>query len=163
MAHIIPQHTPSGYNQGMTDFRFYHPIVVRYSDLDPQGHVNNARFMTYLEQARVAYVGRLGLWDGRSFLDIGFILADAHITFRSPILFSAQVQVGLRITRLGNKSLDMAYRLEDAQSGVEFAACTTVLVTYDYHKGKTIPIPEGWREAIQTFEGPSLDGPSLKT
>ena len=37
----------------MADFRFYHPIEVRYGDLDPQGHVNNARYLTYLEQARI--------------------------------------------------------------------------------------------------------------
>jgi hypothetical protein len=51
----------------MNEFRFYHPIEVRYSDLDPQGHVNNAKFLTYLEQARIEYIGKLGLWDGSSF------------------------------------------------------------------------------------------------
>ena len=38
----------------MDDFKFHHPIEVRYSDLDPQGHVNNARFLTFFEQARVS-------------------------------------------------------------------------------------------------------------
>ncbi|NOY99067.1 MAG: acyl-CoA thioesterase, partial [Chloroflexi bacterium] len=39
----------------MSDFHFYHPIVVRYGDLDPQGHLNNARYLTYFEQARIHY------------------------------------------------------------------------------------------------------------
>ena len=39
------------YNRRMTDFRFFHPIEVRYSDLDPQGHVNHAKYLAFFEQA----------------------------------------------------------------------------------------------------------------
>ena len=136
----------------MADFRFYHPIEVRYGDLDPQGHVNNARFLTYLEQARVSYVKHLGLWDGRTFFSIGFILADIHLTFRSPILFGQPVRVGVRVSRLGNKSLTMEYQMEEADSGQVFATGSTVLVTYNYHDENTIPIPDNWRKTISAFE-----------
>ena len=44
----------------MTDYKFFHPIEVRYGDLDPQGHVNNAKYLTYFEQARVHYLISLG-------------------------------------------------------------------------------------------------------
>ena len=40
----------------MTDFQILPPIEVRYGDLDPQGHVNNAKHLTYFEQARIAYM-----------------------------------------------------------------------------------------------------------
>jgi acyl-CoA thioester hydrolase len=127
----------------MTTFRFYHPIEVRYGDLDPQGHVNNAKYLTYLEQARIAYIKHLGLWPGGSFLNIGIILADAHLVFRSPILFGQPLRVGVCVSRLGNKSLTMEYRLEDSDSGSDqsLADGTTILVTYDYHTSQTIPIP----------------------
>ena len=141
-----------GYNFGMPEFRFYHPIEVRYGDLDPQGHVNNAKFMTYMEQARVNYIRNLKLWDGSSFLNIGFILAEARITFLSPILFTQQVRVGVRVSRLGNKSLDMEYRIEDAQSGQELARGSSVQVAYDYRLAKTIPLPDNWRQAIMKYE-----------
>lgn len=137
----------------MNGFRFFHPIEVRYGDLDPQGHVNNASYLTYLEQARIAYIRQLGLWPSDSFLDIGIILADAKLTFRSPILFGQPVQVGVRVTRLGNKSLAMDYRLEDGQTGQELATGSTVLVAYNYRSGQTIPIPPKWRETISHFEG----------
>ncbi len=136
----------------MSEFRYYHPIEVRYGDLDPQGHVNNAKYLTYLEQARIGYIGKLGLWDGSSFLDIGIILADAHITFQTPILFNRQVRVGVRVSRLGNKSLTMEYCLEDATDATGLAQATTVLVTYDYRSKETVPIPHKWRQAISTFE-----------
>jgi acyl-CoA thioester hydrolase len=139
----------------MTDFHFYHPIEIRYGDLDPQGHVNNARYMTYLEQARIAYIRRLGLWESDSFLDVGIILANAQITFQKPILFYDQIQVGVRISRLGNKSLTMQYQIVRIENGEIFADASTVLVTYDYHQQVTIPIPENWRTTIQSFE--SLD------
>ncbi|MFN2151192.1 MAG: acyl-CoA thioesterase [Anaerolineales bacterium] len=136
----------------MRVFRFYHPIEVRYGDLDPQGHLNNAKYLTYMEQARIAYVHHLGIWQGGSFLDIGVILAEARLTFKAPIQWGQPIQVGVRVNRLGNKSFDVLYTIEDAQSGIEHANGMTVQVTYDYHAHQTIPIPDHWREIITQFE-----------
>lgn len=137
----------------MAQFRFFHPIEVRYGDLDPQGHVNNAKYLTYMEQGRVAYVKHLGLWKGESFLNFGIILADIHITYRAPILFGQPLRVWVRISRLGNSSLTMDYRLDENDTGTEYASGTSVLVTYDYHDAQAIPIPDTWRQVISDFEG----------
>ena len=136
----------------MDEFRFYHPIEVRYGDLDPQGHLNNAKYFTYTEQARIAYVKHLGLWKGDSFLDIGIILAEASMTFKAPILWGQPIRVGVRVSRLGNKSFDVIYCLQDSESGAEHARGTTVQVAYDYHTAQTIPIPEEWRQTLIHFE-----------
>ena len=141
----------------MAEYNFYHPIEVRYGDLDPQGHVNNARFMTYMEQARIEYVRQSGLWESNSFQDIGIILADAQVTFHAPILYAQSVQVGVRVTRLGNKSMTMEYRIEETQTGQSFASGSTVIVTYDYHTERTIPIPDRWRQIIAEMEDLTLD------
>ena len=137
----------------MSEFKYFYPIEVRYGDLDPQGHVNNAKYLTYMEQARVGYLRHLGMWNGGSFLSIGIILADLQITFREPILFEHPIRVGVRTTRLGNKSFDVAHSIENSQDGIIFATCKIVLVAYDYHSSKTIPIPASWREILTTFEG----------
>ena len=77
----------------MSDYHFYHPIEVRYGDLDPQGHVNNAKHLTYFEQARIAYMIELGLFTkDQSFMEIGVILADVHITYLGASLFWAEYQ-----------------------------------------------------------------------
>jgi acyl-CoA thioester hydrolase len=136
----------------MPEYNFYHPIEVRYGDLDPQGHLNNAKYLTYMEQARIHYVEHLGLWDGGSFMDIGLILAKVEITFHAPVLFGQQVRVGMRTTTLGNKSMDMAYTIEDVQTGQKLATSTSVQVAYDYRKGQSIPIPNTWRQVINDFE-----------
>ena len=137
----------------MTDFNFFYLVEVRYGDLDPQGHVNNAKFLTYFEQTRVHYLIHLGLFEkDRSFMDVGIILAEARLTFKAPILWGQPIQVGVRVTRLGNKSFDFIYTIEDTQSGLELATGSTVQVAYNYHTKETIPIPENWREIITTFE-----------
>ena len=136
----------------MTEFHFFHPVEVRYSDLDPQGHLNNARYLTYFEQARINYVIHTGLWDGKSFLDIGIIIASAQINFLAPVVFGQQVHVGVGVTRLGNKSLTLEYCLRDSQTGQELANGSTVVVAYDYHNQKTIPIPTHWRQILHDFE-----------
>lgn len=138
----------------MSDYRFYYPVEVRYADLDPQGHVNNAKHLTYFEQARVAYLINLGLFTkDQSFMEIGIILADVHITYLAPIYFGQSIQVGVRATKLGTKSMTWGQNIVDIHSGKELAKGQVVLATYDYREGKTIAIPQHWREKIIAFEG----------
>lgn len=134
--------------------KFFHPIDVRYGDIDAQGHVNNAKFLTYFEHARTHYMRRLNLYpEGLSFMEIGVILADVQITFLKPVHWEDKIKVGVRATRLGNKSITMLQTIADRETGEEFARGSVVMVAYDYHQKKTIPIPEAWREIISTYEG----------
>jgi len=134
-------------------FNFFHPVEVRYGDLDPQGHVNNAKHLTYFEQARIAYMIELGLFTkDQSFMEIGVILADIHITYLAPIYFGEQIKVGVRAAKLGNKSMTWDQNIVDAKTGKELAKGEVVMVTYDYKEEKTINIPHEWREKIKQFE-----------
>jgi acyl-CoA thioester hydrolase len=136
----------------MSSFRFRYPIEIRYADLDPQGHVNNARFLTYFEQARVHYLVHLKLFSKeQSFFEIGIIIAEATITFKAPVYFGTQAQVGVRVSRLGTKSMTMEYEMTDDQ-GMLYAAGSTAIVTFDYKTRAAIPIPAAWREIISKFE-----------
>jgi len=134
-------------------FRFFYPIQVRYGDLDPQWHVNNARFLTYLEQARLAYLIHLGLFDGHSFLDLGLIVADIHIAYLAPIALMEVLRVGVRTVRLGNKSIKMEYLIENPNTGQAKARAEVVMVAYDYHRQVSVPLSAHWRETIAAFEG----------
>jgi acyl-CoA thioesterase FadM len=72
-------------------FPFVHRETVRFRDLDGMGHVNNAVFSTYLEQARLAWFGEttvLPLQD--------VILARTEIDFRSPVAWGETVEIGVR-------------------------------------------------------------------
>ncbi len=138
----------------MSDFHFYHPVEVRYGDLDPQGHVNNAKHLTYFEQARIAYLIELGLFSkDQSFMEIGVILADVHITYLEPVYFGQKIKVGARVSKLGNKSILCEQNIVDADTDKELAKGEVVMVTYDYRAEKTISVPQEWREKIMEFEG----------
>ena len=138
----------------MSDYRFYHPVEVRYGDLDPQGHVNNAKHLTYFEQARIHYMIELGLFTrDQSFMQIGVIVADVHITYLEPIYFGQNIKVGVHAAKLGSKSMTWEQNIVDADTGREFARGEVIIVTYDYKDEKTIPVPQEWRERITSFEG----------
>ena len=144
----------NGIIRPMSEFRFFYPIDVRYGDLDAQGHLNNAMYLTYFETGRIKYWAHLGLFNpGDSFLNIGMIMADAQVTFKSAVEYGTSVKVGVRISRLGNKSMTSEYVIVNADTGEELATGSSVLVAYDYRARKTIPIPDVMREKITEFEG----------
>lgn len=137
----------------MSKFRFFYPVQIRYADLDAQWHVNNAHFLTILEQARLFYIRQLELWDGKSFLDLGVIIADIHIAYKAPIALEDEIQVALRVSHIGNKSMTMENEILNTKDRSLKAQAEVVLVTYDFHSKMTIPVPESWRKKIMEFEG----------
>ncbi len=143
----------------MPDIHFYHPMEVRYADLDAQGHLNNAKFLTYFEQARIAYFDELGLFSkNQSFMDIGLIIADIHIKYRAPVYLGAAVKVGVQIPAIGNKSITVLETVEDAATGQLYADGTVILVAYDYPTHTTMPVTADWRRRIMDFEGTQEHG-----
>jgi acyl-CoA thioester hydrolase len=145
----------------MDEIRFYHPMEVRYADLDPQGHLNNAKYLTYFEQARIRFFEELGLFSkGQSFMEIGMIVADIHIRYLAPVFLGAAVRIGVRTEAVGNKSFTLRETIADSESGKLFADGTVVLVAYDYHSHQTIPVPDNWRQTLLQYEGTKEHGAS---
>ncbi|NMB61663.1 MAG: acyl-CoA thioesterase [Chloroflexi bacterium] len=137
----------------MSNFRFYYPAQIRYADLDAQWHVNNARFLTILEQARLHYLLELGLWEGKSFLDLGVIIADIHIAYLAPIELLDEIKVGTRISRIGNKSMTFENEIQDCKDGSIKAKAEVVVVAYDFRSQQTKAVPLAWRKKISEYEG----------
>ncbi len=135
-------------------FYFHITMTVRFGDVDALGHVNNAKYLTYMEQARVSYARDILGWN-TVFSALGLIMANAWVEYKSALQFGERVYVFARCTRLGNKSFDMAYLLrrdQDGQPGDIAATGFTGLVAYDYAAQQTVPIPEDWREKMLAFE-----------
>lgn len=142
-----------GYNRLMTGYNFFHPTEVRYGDLDPQGHVNNAKYLTYFEQARVYHFIKMGLFSkDQSFMEIGVIVADIHIKYRAPTHYGDNIKTGAKVARIGNKSITVEQCVMD-DTGKVMASGEVILVTFDYKTMKTIPVPEDWKKKIAEFEG----------
>jgi acyl-CoA thioester hydrolase len=135
------------------DFHFFHPLDVRYGDIDAQRHLNNARYFTYMEQARIGYMLETGLWDGGDFEGVGMILAEQKCTYLKPILFGQSIEVGVRIPRLGNKSFTMEYVFVETGSSDSLAHAYSIQVAYNYEAQQSIIIPDEWRQIVDGFEG----------
>jgi acyl-CoA thioester hydrolase len=128
--------------------RFEHTVDVRYSDLDTYGHVNNAVYGTYCEEARIAYIAEvLGITETGEF---PAVVASLDIDFRSSVTEPSSVDVRVWVPKLGDSSLTMAYELE--QNGRVVAEAETTVVAIDPATRETRPIPGEWREAVAEYE-----------
>jgi len=137
----------------MTDYPFSLSLQVRYGDLDPQWHVNNAVFLTYLEAARFTYLKELELWDGVDYFNVGLIVADIHCAYQAPISLGDAIRVHSRVAKIGNKSITFEYVIENEVTGLRHAQAEVVMVAYDYRTQKSIPVPDDWRRKISAHEG----------
>jgi acyl-CoA thioester hydrolase len=131
----------------MSDYSFRTTVDVRYRDLDTMGHVNNAVYASYFEQARVAYFEEVLDVPLR---EIESVLASLEIDFRRPVEIDDDVTVALRVPELGESSLPMEYEVRT--DGAVAATGETVQVAVDSETNSSRPIPDDWREDIQAFE-----------
>lgn len=122
---------------------------IRFSDIDAMGHVNNAVYLTYFEQARMHYFRELiGRWDWRKH---GVIVAHNEVDYKRPIFLSDKVEIHVFCQAMGTKSLTMSYKVLVKQKDGDVEACTgaTVLVCFDHETQKTCPVPEEWKAPLQ--------------
>ena len=119
---------------------FVHEETVRFRDLDSLGHMNNAVYATFLEQARIAFLAPLGAHV------TGMILARLEIDFRAQVSFGDTVEIEVVTGRIGTKSFELAYTMRVRETVV--AEAKTVLVAYDYRSERSIEIPDEWKERL---------------
>lgn len=122
-------------------------VDVRYRDLDPVGHVNNAVYATYLEHTRTNYYADvLGL----ATEELSFVLAHVEIDYESSVTAEDDVRVWIRVSRLGEKSMTTEFLIE--ASGETAATAESVQVVID-DEGVPRPVPDEWRQEILEYEG----------
>lgn len=132
----------------MAEFNYETEMDVRFRDLDLMGHLNNAVYATYLEQARVEYIEDVV---EQPLMEIGAVVADLHLDFERPIDWGDEVVVAVRVDELGTSSIPMEYEIR--VDGEIAATAETLVVTFDPEAGESRPIPDAWRERIQDHEG----------
>lgn len=133
-------------------FRHATTIQVRFADMDAMNHVNNAKYLTYIESARISYFREV--LGKHMHAAPGFILAKASIDFILPIALHDEITVLTRCSRIGNKSFDLEYQIVrvNPQPQSVVAKAQTVLVGYDYQSLKTIQIPDEWKKKMEAYE-----------
>jgi acyl-CoA thioester hydrolase len=123
---------------------YTHETTVRFGDTDAMGHVNNAKFATYLEDARVGFFRAT---TGETVSLAGLILARTEIDFVRPILFGAgPVRTTVWVEHVGTKSFRTGYTME--QEGAVVGRAIAVLVAYDYAAGSSRPLSDDERALL---------------
>ena len=129
------------------EFAFVHRLDVRFRDCDSQGHVNNAVFFTYLEQCRLMFWRELT--GGSASPHARVIVARAECDYRAPAFFGDPLEVRLNVGEIGRSSFQLAYEIVNVLSGRRLAEAKTVMVTYDYTAGASVPIPAQTRQVLE--------------
>ena len=137
-------------------------VQVRYQDLDPYGHVNNAIHLQYFEAARLAYLGKLADHLGFGPLAAGdvprmrYVIAEVTIRYKAPIFLGEPLFGAASIRTVGDRSFVMDYELragESYENGRVAAEGTSAQVFYDLDAGEVRPRPEWFLPAVAALEG----------
>lgn len=134
------------------DYRWALHLGVRWGDMDVLGHVNNARYMTYAESARLAYFEPLmGDESAAQAVGGGLILANISCDFLEQLRYPADIEVGSRVSHIGRSSLTMEQTIFEGQRAV--AQLHSIIVWFDYTARTAMPVPEQARAYIAEREG----------
>ncbi len=122
---------------------FIASLAVRWRDLDAFNHVNNANYLTYLEEARLQWLHRVPDWINS---ESAPVLAASELQYRRPIPWPRTLHVELNCSRVGNSSITLAHRIVDAAD----ASCLycdghVVMVWTNPLTGRAIALPASVR------------------
>lgn len=122
-------------------------MPVRWADMDVNAHVNNTRFFTYFESARLAWFESVRPRAQRN--GQGLVVVQAGCNYRRPIPYPETVQVNLYAGAPGRSSFTTYYDLFSASDeSIRYADGQAVMVWVDRATGKSLPIPDYVRSAL---------------
>jgi acyl-CoA thioester hydrolase len=139
------------------EFAYRHRLSVRFRDCDAMGHVNHAVYLTYFEQGRLTFWREL---TGTPSPHTRVIIARAECDYRSPAHFGDELEVRVKVGEIGRSSFVLVYEIAQVGSERLIASGKTVMVSYDYENGMSVPLPNLTRDLLQQVKGsdPGLAG-----
>lgn len=142
-------------------FRKEYPIIVErpvaWGDMDAFGHVNNVRYFSFFEDARIAYFESMGITADANPTSVGPILSHTECRFRAPLTYPDTVLVGARVVAVQNDRFTMEYAVYSKTLDRVAATGSGVVVSYDYGQNEKTEVPEAWRDVIDALESGEED------
>ena len=133
-----------------SDYAYRHRVSVRFRDCDALCHVNHAVYFTYFEQCRLTCWRDL---TGVPSPHVRVIIARAECDYRAPAHFGDELEVRLEVGEIGRSSFTLKYEIVHTGGGAIVAVGSTVMVSYDYADGKSVPLPGAARELLERLRG----------
>ena len=135
----------------MDGFNFIIPYTVRVVDVNYGAHVANSAVLNFFQDARIAYLKRLGEYSEMNIgKGCGIILPEAHVKYLAEMFLGDELVIGARITNVSRSSFTMCYRIE--RDGEATAEGETVLICFDYEKRKPRRLDAVFIEKVAAFE-----------
>jgi acyl-CoA thioester hydrolase len=137
-------------------------LEIRYGDLDPYGHVNNAVYLAFFEKIRIDYWRALADLAGIQELEAGdvpgarYVIAETTIRFKRAIFFEDTLHGAVRMRTVGNRSYAMDFELrtgETFEGGTLVAEGSAAHVFFDPVQGAVQPRPEWFLPTVARLEG----------
>jgi acyl-CoA thioester hydrolase len=130
------------------DYAWFRPVTPRWMDNDVYGHVNNAHYYAYFDTVVNRYLIERGGLDIHAGKVVGFVVRSTCDYFR-PVADPEDLEIGLRVDRIGRSSVHYGLSLLAAGDDVARAAGTVVHVFVDRETSKPVEIPEPLRRALE--------------
>ena len=129
-------------NLQRSDFKFWTKIETRWSDLDVIGHLNHTVYLSYMESSRVELYASLGYPGINRDMDESAILASLNIQYISQLSHPSSIDIGNKISRIGNKSYDITSAIFQQNKSELVCSATFHMVAFNYKLNKAIKVPE---------------------
>jgi acyl-CoA thioester hydrolase len=140
----------------MQDLLKNYPVVIEipiaWGDMDAFQRVNNIMYFKYFESARISYFEKLNFNEQMKKTVIGPILANTQCKFKIPLTYPDQVSVGAKVDVIEKDRFLMKYLVVSHKHKNIAALGEGMLVSFNYHENKKVPIPDEIRARINDLE-----------
>ncbi|MCX7959389.1 MAG: nitroreductase family protein [Deltaproteobacteria bacterium] len=149
IAFLNDLNNPFGIERGEPERYFETEIDIRFNDIDLIGHVNNATFLTYFEEARWKFFA--GIFGKENITKLNFIIASINIDYENPIFPLDEPVVRMWVSDIGRTSFRFNYKIVSKDNSKVFAGGSSVQVFYDYAENKPIKVPQEFIERAAPY------------
>ena len=134
------------------DYPYVHPIAVRFSDTDTEGHVYSGSYFVYCDEALMGLLEDAGYsWQSLADREQAIYYVESCCSYLSPTRYGDRLRVGTELTKIGNSSLRAEMTIEREQGGEAVATGALVAVMVSKTKDSSTPIPDEMRAALQAY------------
>ncbi len=137
----------------MEKYLFFHPLRVRWAEVDPQSIVFNGHYLTYFDVAITEYYRNLGVVFPEGITELGcdIFVKKVSIEYHQSARYDDELRIYVRCARLGNSSFRFLWEIRRGEDDLLITG-ETISVNTDLHTRRPKPIPEAFRNLIEGFE-----------